>query len=111
MDAVRQESNRLILEALFAEDVVWFVRVDTHGACLPNRERQRVHRLVVDLGASVDDRPRVNLNSHRSNKLAFELVGIDKESHLLDRKGVTGTSRHREMRGVLDDVSSAIRVR
>ena len=83
MNAVRQQANGLVRLPLVPEDVLRLIRVDLDCAGFTNRHGKRVHRLVSELRASVDDRSRVNLHAHRSHQSALKLVGIDEECHRL----------------------------
>ena len=67
MNAVGQQTNGLICLPLVPEDVLWLIRVDLDCASLANWHSERVHRLVSELRASVDDGPCVDLDAHCSN--------------------------------------------
>ena len=67
MNAVGQQTNGLICLPLVPEDVLRLIRVDLDCAGLTNWHSERVHRLVSELRASVDDGPCMDFDAHCSN--------------------------------------------
>ena len=73
MNAVWQQANGLVCLPLVPEDIVRLIRVNLDCAGLANWHSKRVHRLVSEFRASVDDWPRVDLHAHCSNQSALIL--------------------------------------
>lgn len=95
----------------FAEDLLRLVGEYFDCARLAHWHSQCVLRLVIELSTRVNNRPRMNLNSNRSDKLALKLVCVDEERHRLNTHCIAGAASHREYGCVFDHVGVALGVR